>query len=75
MHRLWLWIEGASALAAFFLATLTLVVPDWLEAFGLNPDEHTGANEWLTALAFGALSAILARLAYRNRRRLRTTGR
>jgi hypothetical protein len=71
MHRLRLWCEGAGALTALFLATLTLVVPDWLEAFGPDPDGHSGAAEWLIALAFAALGAILALLAYRDRRRVR----
>jgi len=75
VHRLWLWLEAVGALATLFLATLTLVVPDWLEeAFGVDPDAHSGAAEWLIALAFAALSAVLALLARRDWRRLRATG-
>jgi hypothetical protein len=75
MHRLWFRLEAAGALAALFLATLTLVVPDWLEAFGFDPDWHSGETEWLIALALAALSAELAALAYRDWHRLRAAAR
>lgn len=52
------------------LGVLTLFWPDWLEALGLDPDNHSGAAEWLIVAAlfvlFGA-SAVSARLEWRRR--------
>jgi hypothetical protein len=64
--RIRVWLEAVGALVALFLATLTLVVPDWLEEVsGVDPDAHSGAVEWLIALAFAAVAAVLAVLARR----------
>jgi hypothetical protein len=66
MGRGRLWLESVTALVALFLAVLTLLIPDWLEAVaGLDIDGHSGTAEWLaagllaaTALALGEHAAL-----------------
>ncbi|HJQ44204.1 MAG TPA: hypothetical protein VJ831_14035 [Jatrophihabitantaceae bacterium] len=66
------WTEVVLASAALLFAVLTLLWKDWIEVvFGIDPDHHSGATEWLiaavatvAALAF----AIAARFEYRRAR-------
>jgi len=60
------WVEvGLSALSGFLL-TLTLVLPDWIEAvFGVDPDQHSGSLEWVIAAAFGVMAVAALALARR----------
>jgi nitrate reductase gamma subunit len=69
MNRVRVWLEGIGALVALFLAALTVLVPDWLEAtVGVDPDRHSGAMEWLVAAGFAAVAAVLGRFALRHAR-------
>jgi hypothetical protein len=62
------WLEAGLAITGGFLAVLTLVWPDWIEAiFGVDPDRHSGAAEWLVAgglLLAAATSSALAALEW-----------
>ena len=42
------------------LSVLTLIWHDWLEAFGLEPDHHSGEAEVLIVLALLTCSVALA---------------
>jgi hypothetical protein len=47
-----------------FLALLTLVVPDWIEAvFHIDPDGGNGSLEWLIVAVFVAATAVFGLLA------------
>ena len=61
-------------LSAIFaaMAVLTSFWPDWIEAFGWDPDRGDGSVEWALVGAFGVLAVIAAVLAGRRLRRLRT---
>jgi hypothetical protein len=53
-------LAGASA----FLALLTLVVPDWIEAvLRIDPDGGNGSVEWLAVLALAAGAVVLGGMA------------
>jgi len=58
------WIEVLAAVLCGLLAILTLIVEDWIEVlFGVDPDAHSGAAEWLVVALLGAgvvISALLA---------------
>jgi len=41
-------------------AAITAIVPDWIEAFGLEPDAGTGSAEWALVLALGVAALCLA---------------
>jgi hypothetical protein len=62
------WAEAGLAVAAGLLAVLTTIWHDWLEAFGFDPDHHSGAAEWLIvgllSVCFVA-STVAARLEWR----------
>lgn len=65
-----LWGETALAVAALFLGTLTLAVPDWIEvAFRVDPDAGSGAAEVLVAAGFLVLSVAMLLLARHEWRR------
>jgi hypothetical protein len=64
------WFEAITALLSAALACLTLFWRDWIEVTGWDPDQHSGALEWvvvggLVVLALG--SALLARSEWRCR--------
>ncbi len=53
-------LAGASA----FLALLTLVVPDWIEAvLHIDPDGGNGSVEWLVVLALAAAAVVFGAMA------------
>lgn len=53
-------LAGTSA----FLALLTLVVPDWIEAvLHLDPDGGNGSLEWLVVLVFAAAAVVFGAMA------------
>lgn len=65
------WIEAIAASLSGLLFLLTLVWPDWIEsAFGVDPDQHSGALEWVVvAVALCATVVfLLARTEYRRAR-------
>jgi hypothetical protein len=61
-----------AALASGVLAIVTLMWPDWIErVFGIEPDQGSGALEWVTvavACAISVGSAVVARLEWRRAR-------
>lgn len=62
------WVEAGAGTASLLLAALTLVWHDWIEVTGWDPDQHSGAAEWLVVavLATVALVAgVMARLEWR----------
>jgi hypothetical protein len=62
------WAALSLAALTALLGMLTLVVPDWLEAFGIDPDHHDGTLEALLVSGLFVLSggfAVSARIAWR----------
>jgi hypothetical protein len=63
------WIETALAALSGCLCVLTLLWHDWIEAiFRVEPDQHSGALEWLivaTLLVVTGLFGLLARSEWR----------
>lgn len=68
--RLRFWFEaglGAGSMAAF---VLTLLVPDWIEVvFGVDPDHHSGAWEWVISAGLLVAAVVFGALARREWRR------
>jgi hypothetical protein len=65
------WVEVISATAAAVLASLTLLWPAWIESLtGINPDHGNGSFEWMLVIGLAVVSAVLALLAWRERRRV-----
>ena len=56
------------AAVSALLAVLAALWPDWIEAFGLDPDHGSGLVEWLIPAAL-ALTAVLLAVASRARSR------
>ena len=60
------WLEIALASLCLFLAMLTLISREWIEALtGLDPDHHNGSLEWalvavllVAAVAVGAAARV-----------------
>ena len=50
MRTSWLRIQVVAAVIFAVLTSLTLLVPDWLEAFGFEPDHGNGDAEWRSPL-------------------------
>ena len=68
IRRTRFWVTLSLAALSGLLGTLTLVWPDWLEAFGIEPDHHDGTVEALLVIALFMLSgafAVSARIAWR----------
>jgi len=59
-------LESITALAAGFFALLAAVWPDWIEAFGVDPDHGDGSLEWLIPVALAATTLILGLVARRH---------
>ena len=51
---------GTLALALF---VLTLFWPDWIEAFGVDPDQGSGALEYGVGVALGLVAVVMPLLA------------
>jgi hypothetical protein len=67
--RIRFWIETVAALAAGLLAILTVLVPDWIELTGWDPDHHSGAAEWWLVVVLGVVAVaagVTARLEWRH---------
>ena len=66
------WIlQYAFAAATGFLAILTTLWPDWIEAFGIEPDGGSGTAELLIVIALFALTVVFGGLGYRKQRPIR----
>jgi len=59
-----LWLETALATLCGFLAVLTLLNREWIEALtGVDPDHHDGSLEWAIVAGLVLLCAALAVVA------------
>ena len=65
------WFETGMAIITSVLFVITLVRRDWIEIiFGVDPDNHNGAIEWLIVGALLVVTIILFTLvSYEWRRR------
>jgi hypothetical protein len=62
--RMRFWVEAALAVASVALLLLTVISHDWIEAVtGLDPDQHSGALEWLIVGATVAAALTFMQLA------------
>jgi hypothetical protein len=53
------WIQSGLAVLSGLLCVLTLVRRDWIEAiFGVDPDAHSGALEWLIVVVLVVFTAL-----------------
>jgi hypothetical protein len=58
------WIEVSLGTATAFLAALTVVWRDWIEAiFQVDPDGHGGSLEWLIVVALLCATSMLTAAA------------
>jgi hypothetical protein len=63
-------LEACSAVAAALLAVITLVEPDWIEQLvPIDPDQGSGALEWLVVAALVLIALLAASGARRDWRR------
>lgn len=68
--RVRFWVESALAALSIVLALVTTIQRDWIErVFGLDPDQHIGAAEWLIVLAALTVAVALTLVARREWRR------
>ena len=56
-------VEVIIAALAAGLGVLTLFWRDWIEAFGIDPDNGSGAAEWYLVGGLFAVAAVLAVVA------------
>ena len=54
------WVEIVLAAITGGLFVLTLFWRDWLEVFGVDPDNHDGSVEWLIVAGLFVLSVAFA---------------
>jgi hypothetical protein len=55
-----LWINSLLAALSGLLCLITPIWPDWIEFIsGWDPDQHSGAVEWLIAAALLIVSAVM----------------
>jgi uncharacterized membrane protein YcjF (UPF0283 family) len=71
VRRARFWTESLIAGAALVLGLMTLVWRDWIEAvFGVDPDNHSGALEWLVVAGLLVVAAVMGTVARVEWRRL-----
>lgn len=63
------WVEAGAAGASLLLALLTVVWHDWIEVTGWDPDQHSGAVEWLVVAVLAGVSVAAALMAHTEWRR------
>jgi len=67
------WMSSFLAALSGLLCLITPIWPDWIEFFsGWDPDQHSGAVEWLIAAALLIISAVMIALARTEWRRTAT---
>ncbi len=67
------WLETGMAIVTSVLCVITLVQRDWIEfVFGVDPDNSSGALEWLIVGAFMVVTIMLFTLASYEWRRARS---
>jgi hypothetical protein len=58
------WINSFLSALSGLLCLITPIWPDWIEFIsGWDPDQHSGAVEWLIAAALLIVSAVMIALA------------
>lgn len=58
------WVAVGTGIACLILLVATLITREWVELlFGVDPDQGSGALEWLLVIGFGAVSATSLGLA------------
>ncbi len=60
-------LEGVTSVISALLALATIVWKDWIEVFGIEPDNGDGSLEWLLAGCLAMIAGFLALLARRHR--------
>ena len=69
-HTAKFWIESFLAAASGVLCIVTLIRPDWIEVvLKVDPDQGSGALEWLIVAGLLALALVSGGLARREHRR------
>jgi len=65
--RIRFWIEALTAGLSAFLALLTLVTREWIEAIlQVDPDHGNGSAEWLIVVVLGVIAVVTGALARRD---------
>jgi hypothetical protein len=59
-------METTLALAAGLFAVLAAIWPDWIEAFGIDPDHGDGSLEWTIPIVLAAAALVLGFVARRH---------
>jgi hypothetical protein len=65
------WWETALAVTTGFLAVLTGLWHEWIEALGFHPDHGDGSAEWLVVVVLAVVcivSSVVARTEWRRPR-------
>jgi hypothetical protein len=64
VRRVRFWIESLVAGASLILGLVTLVWQDWIEGvFRVDPDNHSGAVEWLVVAGLLVVAAVVGTVA------------
>ena len=59
-------LETVLALAAGLFAVLAAIWPNWIEAFGVDPDGGDGSLEWAIPIVLAAAALVLGIVALRH---------
>lgn len=59
-------LETTLALAAGFFAVLAAIWPNWIEAFGIDPDRGEGSLEWAIPIVLATAALVLGFAARRH---------
>jgi hypothetical protein len=65
------WWEAVLAGGTGFLAVLTTVWHEWIEAFGFDPDHGDGSAEWAVVVVLALICVVSVALSLVERRRPR----
>lgn len=66
MRTMWWKIEAFFAGLFAVGALVTAVVPQWIEAFGLEPDGGSGSAEWGIVVVLGVVAVAMGLVARRH---------
>lgn len=66
IRRTWWKVEAALAVLFAFTAGLTLLNPEWIEAFGIEPDAGNGSVELAIVIGLGLAALGVAALSRRH---------
>jgi hypothetical protein len=66
MRTMWWKIEAFFAGLFAVGALVTAVVPQWIEAFGLEPDGGSGSAEWGIVVVLGVVALAVGLVARRH---------